>query len=218
MQVRERLQFTMRLDIDKYVQYWDGHRAKLQTYEGGREAAVLIPLIQQDDGETAILFEVRSARLRTQPSEICFPGGGIEKDETPEETAVRETEEELLISAEQIKVFGQADGTIGPGGSPMWAYAGVLKDYHQTFSKDEVEEVFCVPLSWLLAHEPEMYSAKAHFIPGEGFPADTVPGGFMMGKKSLTMQIPVYRYGKYVIWGATARILKSFLDRVKEIL
>lgn len=177
MQVRERLQFTMRLDIDKYVQYWDGHRAKLQTYEGGREAAVLIPLIQQDDGETAILFEVRSARLRTQPSEICFPGGGIEKDETPEETAVRETEEELLISAEQIKVFGQADGTIGPGGSPMWAYAGVLKDYHQTFSKDEVEEVFCVPLSWLLAHEPEMYSAKAHFIPGEGFPADTVPGG-----------------------------------------
>lgn len=208
----------MRLDIDKYVQYWSGHRAKLQTYEDGREAAVLIPLIQQEDGETAVIFEVRSARLHTQPSEICFPGGGIEKDETPEETAVRETEEELLIRAEQIKVLGQADGTIGPSGSPMWAYAGILKGYHQTYSKDEVEEVFCVPLSWLLAHEPEMYSANAHFIPGEGFPADTVPGGFMMGKKSLTMQIPVYRCGKYVIWGATARILKSFLDRVKEIL
>lgn len=208
----------MSLDFNRYEQYLNGHRAKLQTYEGGREAAVLIPLIQQEDGETAILFEMRSSRLRTQPSEICFPGGGIEKDETPEETAVRETEEELLISAEQIKVFGQADGTIGPGGSPMWAYAGVLKDYHQTFSKDEVEEVFCVPLSWLLAHEPEIYAAEAHFSPEEGFPADTVPGGFMMGKKSLTMQIPVYRYGKYVIWGATARILKSFLDRVKEIL
>lgn len=177
----------------------------------------MIPFIQQDDGETAILFEVRSARLRTQPSEICFPGGGIEKDETPEETAVREAEEELLIRAEQITVLGQTDGTIGPSGSPMWAYTGILKDYHQTYSKDEVEEVFCVPLSWLLTYDPEIYTAEAHFSPENGFPADTVPGGHMMGKKSLTMQIPVYRYGKYVIWGATARILKSFLDRVQEI-
>lgn len=207
----------MRLEIDKYIQYWSSHLAKLQTYEGGREAVVLIPLIQQEDGETVILFEVRSARLRTQPSEICFPGGGIEKDETPEEAALREAEEELLIGAEQITLLGQADGTIGPSGSPMWAYAGILKDYHQTYSKDEVGEVFCVPLSWLLAHDPEVHTAEAHFIPEDGFPADTVPGGNLMGKKSLTMQIPVYRYGKYVIWGATARILKSFLERVRQI-
>ena len=164
-----------------------------------------------------ILFEVRSARLRTQPSEICFPGGGIEKDETPEGAALREAEEELLIGAEQITLLGQADGTIGPSGSPMWAYAGILKDYHQTYSKDEVGEVFCVPLSWLLAYDPEVHTAEAHFIPEDGFPADTVPGGNLMGKKSLTMQIPVYRYGKYVIWGATARILKSFLERVRQI-
>lgn len=208
----------MRLDFDRYEQHLSSHRAKLQAYEGGREAAVLIPLIQREDGETAIFFEVRSARLHTQPSEICFPGGGIEKDETPEETAVREAEEELLIRAEQITVLGQADGTIGPSGSPMWAFAGILKDYHRTYSKDEVEEVFCVPLSWLLTHDPEIYAAEAHFSPEEGFPADTVPGGHMIGKKALTMQIPVYRYGKYVIWGATARILKSFLDRVKEIV
>lgn len=173
----------MPLDRDKYAQYWSSHRAKLQTYENARESAVLIPLIQQDE-ETSILFEVRSSRLRTQPSEICFPGGGIERDETPEDAAVREAQEELLVGADQISLLGQADGTIGPGGSPIWAFTGILKDYHLTYSADEVEKVFCVPLSWLLSHDPETYSVEVHYVPEHGFPADALPGGDMVGKKN----------------------------------
>ena len=38
--------------------------------------AILLPLIQKEDG-LHILFEVRSLKLRSQPGEICFPGGEL---------------------------------------------------------------------------------------------------------------------------------------------
>ena len=52
-----------------------------------RENAVLIPLVDRE-GELSILFEVRQAGIR-QGGEICFPGGMIEKNESPVEAAVR---------------------------------------------------------------------------------------------------------------------------------
>ena len=46
-------------------------------------SAVLIPLVQVD-GEWSVLFEVRSSTMRTQPGDICFPGGRIDPtDESP---------------------------------------------------------------------------------------------------------------------------------------
>ena len=66
-------------------------------------SAVLIPLIQKDDGYH-ILFEVRSKKLQHQPGEVCFPGGRVEERETTLEAAVRETKEELLIDDSQLKL------------------------------------------------------------------------------------------------------------------
>src|SRR5699024_7104932 len=62
-----------------------------------RKAAVLLPLVEVD-GETHILFEVRSNKMRRQPGDICFPGGRVEEfDETKLATAIRETSEELGV-------------------------------------------------------------------------------------------------------------------------
>ena len=54
--------------------------------------AVLVPLVERE-GKLHILYEVRSQDMRRQPGEVCFPGGRIEGDETPEACAIRETEE-----------------------------------------------------------------------------------------------------------------------------
>ena len=41
--------------------------------------------------EWHVVFEVRAHTMRQQPGEISFPGGRLEKGETPAEAAVRET-------------------------------------------------------------------------------------------------------------------------------
>lgn len=55
--------------------------------------SVLMPFVTTENGD-ALLLEIRSDNVK-QPGEICFPGGRIESGETPAETAVRETCEEL---------------------------------------------------------------------------------------------------------------------------
>ena len=51
-----------------------------------RNSAVMIPVLETPEG-LHLLFEVRSEKLEHQPGDICFPGGGIEEGETPEEAA-----------------------------------------------------------------------------------------------------------------------------------
>lgn len=119
------------------------------------ESAVLIPLVKEKDGSASLLFEVRSSRLDAQPGDICFPGGRMEEGETAEETAIRETAEELLVKPSQVSILGRLDGMMGPTGGAIWPVVGELKDYDGNFSKDEVGEVFKVPLDFFLNTEPE---------------------------------------------------------------
>ena len=72
------------------------HKSTLIGIEELRKYAVCIPLMPGPDGYE-VLFEVRSANVKSQPGDVCFPGGRMEPGETPDETAVRETMEELLV-------------------------------------------------------------------------------------------------------------------------
>ena len=117
-----------------------------------RRNAVLIPLVEKE-GEIHILFEVRQAGIR-QGGEICFPGGMIEEGETAEEAAVRETAEELLIPEEKIEVIAPMHIMSGPGGARIYSCLGILHEYQGTYSIQEVDHTFTVPLSWFAAHAP----------------------------------------------------------------
>lgn len=87
-----------------------------------KEFSVLIPLIEADNG-LEILFEIRSSDLRSQPNEVCFPGGRIENAESPTECAIRETHEEILISPDQIQIVGELQTLLTPfiiSCTPLW--------------------------------------------------------------------------------------------------
>ena len=196
---------------DLFLDRWSKERPRLLGFEGERESAVAIPLVKTEDGP-GILFEVRSSNLLAQPGEICFPGGGIEGEESPAEAAVRECSEELLISADRIHLLTQLDGTLGPSGGPMWAFLVRLEDYEGTYSRDEVEEVFSLSFSELLAAEPVMHCVSMKPVPDDGF-LDLI--GHAYGWKGRKQSMPFYRFGPHLIWGATGRILKNFLDRIR---
>ncbi|MEE0955934.1 MAG: CoA pyrophosphatase [Eubacterium sp.] len=182
------------------------------------ESAVLIPLVKEKDGSASLLFEVRSSRLDAQPGDICFPGGRMEEGETAEETAIRETAEELLVKPSQVSILGRLDGMMGPTGGAIWPVVGELKDYDGNFSKDEVGEVFKVPLDFFLNTEPERYGTTLVTVPDDDFPYDKINGGrnYGWGKKHQTMLF--FEYKDRVIWGFTARAVWRFRKFLETIV
>jgi len=172
-------------------------------------AAVLIPLVRTDAG-LAIVLEVRAQSLSIQPGEVCLPGGGIEPDETPLQAALRETCEELLVSSEQIEVLGELGALEGPGGRALHAFVAELSDYRGTFSPDEVERTFTLPLSWLLDHDPDVYQVSLEPRYPADYPWDLVPHGRNYPWRARVNEVPFYRGTNPLVWGATARVLARF--------
>lgn len=170
-----------------------------------RSNAVLIPLVEEG-GEPAILFEVRQTGIR-QGGEICFPGGMIEEGENALEAAARETAEELLLPQENIEVIAPMHSMSGPGGARISSCLGILNGYQGTFSKEEVDHVFTVPLSWFAAHPPRMSSGEMAVRTAEDFPYELLPGGRNYPWRSIPRRFYFYESEGGVIWGITAELL-----------
>ncbi len=192
------------------LEFLKKHKPTLIGLPETRKAAVCIPLIETEDGWD-ILFEVRAADIDSQPGDICFPGGGLEEGETTGEAAVREMTEELLVKEDQIEVLGLMD--VFGGGSGMlyvYPYAVILHGYEGTFSSDEVERVFRVPLAWFLENRPEIYHTTMQVVPGEEFPYERIHGGRDYAWRKHWDEVMFYQYKDETIWGMTAKIMDAF--------
>ena len=179
-----------------------------------RDAAVLIPLVETREG-SEIILERRAMHLKRQPGEICLPGGGIltqngEAIERPEEAAVRETMEELLVSREQIGPLQALPVQMGPDGADVYPFAATLHDYRDTFSEAEVAEVLRIPADFFLHTAPEAYAVDLVTVAREGFPYERIPGGRDYPFRKKEQWIYFYEYEGITIWGLTARILKNW--------
>ncbi|MGH6957098.1 MAG: NUDIX hydrolase [Caulobacteraceae bacterium] len=78
---------------------------------GLTRAAVAIALTEADDGsgETAFLLTRRAERLRAHAGQWALPGGRSDPGESPEQTALRELEEELGLALPPTSVLGLLD-------------------------------------------------------------------------------------------------------------
>ncbi|MGB6409389.1 MAG: CoA pyrophosphatase [Planococcus donghaensis] len=180
------------------------------------KSAILLPLIEQD-GETHVLFEVRSHDLRNQPGEICFPGGKIDdQDQTEEDTAVRETIEELGIRRADISNIFPLDYIVSPFGMIIYSFAGVI-DPEVPFNPNpsEVDSIFTVPLSFFLEKEPKMYHINFDIQPEKNFPYDLIAGGENYNWHARKIDEYFYIYEDKVIWGLTAKILAHFIEIIR---
>src|SRR3990167_2397038 len=69
------------------------------------QAAVLLPLVMH--ARPTLLLTQRTAHLSTHSGQIAFPGGKLdESDVNATAAALRETQEEIGLSAEWIEVLG----------------------------------------------------------------------------------------------------------------
>lgn len=183
------------------------------------KTAVLVPLIQDRDGEYGVLFEKRAATLRRQADEICFPGGHVGDEDADERAAaVRETCEELGMSALRVHVLGDLDVLVGFGQLIVYPFAGLVSGTDDLDpNPDEVAEVFVVSLKRLLRTEPEVYNMTFTHTPGEDFPFHLVPNGRQYRWRQGVVPQLFYQFDGHVIWGLTARILTHFLDLIRDL-
>ena len=170
-------------------------RTKSRIVDAGRvSSAVLLPIYKKD-GEYHLLFIKRTETVKVHKGQISFPGGAYEeKDRMLATTALRESTEEIGLAAEVVELLGELDdiSTIGTGYiiSPFVAF--IPWPYPLKVDATETEEIIEVPISALLDRDCLRLGT------------DTADG----------REIPTYfyHYKERVIWGATARILKQFLD------
>ncbi|WP_205842059.1 NUDIX hydrolase [Natranaerobius trueperi] len=174
---------------------------------------MLLPIIIVENS-LHILFQVRSKKMNTQPGEISFPGGRIEKTETPKEASVRETKEELGVIENDIEVFGELDYLLTPFNMIIIPYIGFLDTdiNNMKVNKTEVEEVFSIPINYFINNKPQCYNTKVEPIPEENFPYHLIPNESEYKFRNGTYPSYFYLYQDKVIWGFTARILKNFIE------
>ena len=166
--------------------------------EGLIPSAVLVPLYE-DGGEYHILFTKRTERVASHRGQVSFPGGTYDEgDGELKVTALRESYEEIGLRSADVEILGELDDEVSMSNYVMTPFvARIPYPYEFKISQDEIDEVFAVPISTLLDRN-NFREEDAQVVGGRSFARYT------------------FQYRDHVIWGATARILKHFLDLVFE--
>jgi len=163
-----------------------------------RKAAVLV-LIVCIEGEWNLLFTKRSDSLKNHRGQVSFPGGAKEDNDIDVvATAIREAQEEIGISRDNIKVIGRMPEFLTISDFAVTPVIAVMDwPISLSISENEVSKVFTIPIKWL--QQPEIYEEKLY----------THPSGF-----SGTV-IFYHCYEGELLWGISAKIT---LELVNEIL
>ena len=154
-------------------------------------AAVLVPLVNRPEGLRLLLTQ-RTAHLTDHAGQISFPGGRVEaQDASREETALRETEEEIGLARSRIEVLGTLPDYEIPSGFCITPVVGWIEPpFDLALDAFEVASAFEAPFEHFI--DPARYQRREYHL---------------RGRHRHYMAIP--HEGRY-IWGATAGMLYSF--------
>ncbi len=167
---------------------------------GMMPAVVLVPLewVAQRAQWDLILIQ-RSERLPLHRGQMAFPGGMIEPhDRTLVDAVLREVEEEIGLSRERIEPAGILPPTATVTRFWVWPIvARVVPPWRPRLNPEEVQALVRVPLyHFLQAHHHEWRSVEF---------------------RGHVHRVHNFAYGKYAIWGATARMIVHLLHVVASI-
>jgi len=190
--------------------------------------SVVMVLLAQLEGRLQLVFEKRPSHIR-QGDEVSFPGGHRDAaDRHSLDTALRETEEELGLTAGHLDVLGRLDTVISPTGIIVEAFVALAAINSLTalaLSPEEVAYVFSRPLNWFMAQEPQVYDIMLQAVPyrcgGDGertytFPAKelALPARYHEAWPCYSQQVYVYDCRGEVVWGITARLVRDLVERI----
>jgi len=174
-------------------------RAKKEIYSSARiESAVLVPVFYKE-GELYILFTKRSFKVMHHRGQVSFPGGAFsEADSSLQETALRESWEEIGLNPDDVRLIAELDDTLTTTSNYIIKpFLGLIPyPYDFTINPNEIAEIFEVPVSAMVN--------KANFKQES------------QGNEDGMEDVYFYKYKGKIIWGATANILKQILDTIES--
>jgi len=159
-----------------------------------KESAVLL-LLFPENNELQLCLMLRPLHMKHHAGQFCFPGGQFEKSEKESITvALRETQEEIGIESSEIKILGHlSDIYIHVSKFFIHPVVGFTeKRPNFKINKNEVEQIFTVPLK--------------HFFNQELINTATI------STKLGEIEVPCYKIGEKIIWGATAMIISELTE------
>ncbi|MEL7146170.1 MAG: CoA pyrophosphatase [Bacteroidota bacterium] len=178
-----------------------GHRLRFKVNDHTRKGAVLILLFEREEAVNFVLTQ-RPEYNGTHGGQVSFPGGKQEENDIDLiATAIRETEEEIGVTAASINVVGTlSEFFVGASNHMVLPVVGTVPHVPK-FVPDphEVAEVFTVPLDHLLDAERVK---------------DTV---LEVGNDRFKLNAPYFDFHDKVVWGATAGMLSEFKDILLEL-
>jgi len=159
-----------------------------------RPAAVLVPLFRYADA-WHILYTRRADRVETHKGQVAFPGGASETGESPEQTALREAQEEIGLRPADVNTLGRLPQIITIRDFLVTPIVGIIPwPYAFRVYTPEVARVFSLPLAWLAER-----------------------GNFMELTRVETGRrvIAYLPQDGELLWGATAHMTMEFLKRLR---
>jgi 8-oxo-dGTP pyrophosphatase MutT (NUDIX family) len=139
-----------------------------------------------------ILFTRRTDIVEHHKGQVSFPGGATDpEDLSPEDTALREAEEEIGLRRNDVHVLGRLGQMLTVTNFIITPVVGVFPwPYAFTVHTIEVDRVFTLPLKWLSDHENWQEFVR---------------------KETDRSVITYFPYDGELLWGATARMTVEFI-------
>lgn len=158
-------------------------------------AGVLVPVFEKA-GEAHFLLTRRTEDVEHHKGQVSFPGGAVDElDRNIVSTALRETEEEIGLTANQVEILGILDDITIPTGFVVTPVVGLIEHVPTLkLSATEVESVLEVPFSFF------RNSANKKVV--------------KMMREGEVRDVYFFPFEQYEIWGATAFIINSFLEKL----
>jgi len=155
-------------------------------------------LLFPEGAEIYVCLIKRPATMKHHAGQVAFPGGQIDQEEEPLETALRETWEEIGIAADQIDVLGTlSELFVDVSGFLIKPFVGWTDERPEfILNPFEVEKILLFPL---LSIRDALAETELETVSGR-------------------LKVPCFPFEGEVIWGATAMILSEFYDVLEDNL
>ena len=168
--------------------------------EVARDAAVMM-LIYPEQNSAKIALIVRNSYKGVHSSQVAFPGGKVEKNETILEAALRETHEEIGVDPNEINIVRAFSNVfIPPSNFNVYPFLGFCNS-QPNFIPD-----------------PREVSAMALFSLSDILDDSSMTMQKVIASYSTDIVVPAFKVDDTIIWGATAMMLQELKDVLKSMI